>query len=274
MLTKSFTLASAVSLAGAVIWVTSTAACGGSEETPAKATTSSSSGSAGDGGDTVDSGGTSSSGGTTSSGGPSSSGLVDPGTVDGVTIEFKACEPFTKCDGPLDGNYKVIGGCLADDTFAQYKKICSDLKEHDVVIKASGTIEATKTGENAGTIVNKTSVFLSAQLDVPKACAQAFPGGGDDPCNTIPLILTSGFAGSAFDHVVCQDAGELCKCAGDVKIEEDPAPDQYTTDGTGALTTQTPTRNFEYCPKGDVITYRETTKSNKTFGMFVQVKKQ
>jgi hypothetical protein len=263
MLKKSFTLASAISLTGAVVWI-STAACGG-DETPAAG--SSSSGSAGDSG--ASSSGSSSSSSSSSGSSGKDSGLVDPSTVEGVTIPYGKCEAFTKCDGSVEGSWKVSGGCLSDDTFDGFRKFCADLKEHDVVIKASGTVEAT-----ADKITQKTSIFLSAKIDVPKSCAQAVPFS-DGSCNSIPAVLTSGIAGgSSFDHAECEDAGDLCKCAGDVKVIEGGTPTDYKTDGTGVLTTQSPTRNFEYCPAGDMITYRETTKDNKTFGMILQIKKQ
>jgi hypothetical protein len=224
-----------------------------------------------------DSGSASSSGGGDTGASSSSSsgssgkdaGLVDPNTVPGVTIPYGKCEAFTKCDGPIVGSWKVTGGCLSDNTFDQFRTFCQDLKEHDVVIKADGTVEAT-----SDMVTQKTSIFLSAQIDVPKECAKKVPFS-DGSCNSIPGLLTSGITGgSSFDHATCEDAGDLCKCAGDVKVVEKGIPTPYTTDGTGVLTTQNPTRNFEYCPSGDMITYRETTKDNKSFGMLLQIKKQ
>lgn len=263
MLKKSFTLASAISLMGAVVWI-STAACGGDEAAPAGS--SSSSGSAGDSG-ASSSGATSSS--SSSGGSGKDAGLVDPNSVPGVTIPYGKCEDFAKCDGSVVGSWKVSGGCLSDDTFDGFRKFCPGLQEHDVIIKADGTVDAT-----ADMITQKTTVFLSAKIDVPKECAKNVPFS-DGSCNSIPGILTSGLTGgSAFDHATCEDAGDLCKCAGDVKVIEKGTPTPYTTDGTGVLTTQNPTRNFEYCPKGDSITYRETTKDNKTFGILLQIQKQ
>lgn len=265
MLKRTFTLASAVSLGGAVVWMTSTAGCGGTETS---SSSSSSSGSSGDSG--ASSSGTASSSSSSSSSSGSAgqdAGLVDPNTVEGETVVFGKCEAFTKCDGSIAGSWKVTGGCLADSTFDSYRTFCKDLKEHDVVIKASGTVDAT---EDPNLVKQATNVFLSAKMDVPKACASFIPGGAG--CSSLPGLLTSGLAGGKFDHAVCTEEGDLCKCAGDVMLKENTS-DEYTTDGTGVLTTKS-NRKYEYCPSGGKITYRETTKDNRTFGMFLTLTKQ
>lgn len=267
MLKKSFTLASAISLTGAVCWITSTAACGGTEE-PAGSSTSSSGSASGDAGGSSSgstSGSTTSSGGTTSSS-SGDAGLVDPSTVPGVEVKYGKCDEFTKCDGSIVGSWKVTGGCLSDDTFDQYKDACKGLQEHDVIIKASGTVDATDQ-----LVTRKTSIFLSAKMDVPKVCAAIIPGGGG--CAGLGPLLTSGFGGSAFDHATCTDGGDICNCSADVKVVEPGTPSAYKTDGTGGLTTQNPTQTYEYCPKDGNITYREVTKDNKTFGMFLTIGK-
>ena len=268
MLKKTFTLASAISLTGAVVWMTSTTACGGDEADAAPGNTTSSGSASGDGGSSsgsTSSGGTS---GTTSSSGSttSSSGLIDPKTVPGVDVTFGKCEEFTKCPGSITGSWKVTGGCLADNTFDEFRTFCQGLNEHDIVIKASGTVDATDT-----VVKQATTVFLSAKLDFPVDCAKVIPGGGG--CSSIPSLLTGPFAppGKKFDHMECTQDGDLCKCGADVKIEETTA-DDYTKDDTGVLTTKG-NRTYEYCPKGGNVTYRETTKDNRTFGMLITIGK-
>jgi hypothetical protein len=270
MLKKSFTLASAVSLTGAVVWLTSASACGGDEETP-KATTSSSSSSSGEA--------TSSSSSSSSSGSTSDddAGLTDPNTVEGVEVTYGDCEAFTKCDGSIEGSWAITGGCLDKTTFDDLRKqsMCDGIKEHDVVIKASGTVTATKTD-----VTQKTSLFLSAKIDVPKSCPSVqFVLASSGGCAGLNQLLTSGAAGGAtFNHAQCVDAGDNCACAADATVTEPGvAADPYTTDGAGTLTT-TPKngdpRTYEYCPKSDKITYRETTKDNKSFGMYLTITKQ
>ena len=276
MLKKSFTLASAISLTGAVAWMSSTVACGGDEAT----VDGSSSSSGGDGGSSsgASSSGASSSGASSSSGDPfADAGLTDPKTVQGVDVMYGTCDPFTKCDGPIEGSWAVSGGCLDKSTFDQFRAMakCPGIHEHDVVIKASGTVTATKTE-----VTQKTSIFLSAQIDIPKDCQTVqfvlLQSGGD--CSGLNDLLTSGQGPAQFNHAKCIDDGANCKCAADATITEPgTAADPYDTDGAGTLTTQPasgPERTYDYCPKDDLITYRETTKDNKSFNMFLKIKKQ
>lgn len=272
MLKKCFSLASAVSLAGSVVWISATAACGGSEDTPAGTSSSS-----GDGGasSTSSSGSTTSS--TSSSGGPDGGGggnpIVgkDPATVQGATVPFGKCDAFTKCDGPLKGQWDVTGGCLPDSTFDEYKTLCAGLSVHDVTIKVKGTI-----GIDDTKVVRDTSIFVNAQVDIDKAncAALAFAQGS---CASLATLLKSGANGSKFDDAACNDSGDKCLCTAQVTINDGTTDNAYKTDGAGTLTTTTKDnaeRTFDYCPKGSNTTYKETTAKNATFGMFVAITKK
>lgn len=270
MLRKCFSLASAVSLAGSVVWISATAACGGSEDTPAGGSTSSS----GDGGasSTSSSGSitssTSSSGGIDGGGGGNPIVGKDPATVQGSTVPYGKCDAFTKCDGSLKGQWDVTGGCLPDSTFDEYKQLCAGLTVHDVTIKVKGTI-----GVDDTKVARDTSFFVNAQVDIDKAncAALAFAQGS---CSSLAALLKAGSGGSKFDDAACNDSGDKCLCTAQVTIAE-KTDDTYKTDGAGTLTTTgSAERTFDYCPKGSNTTYKETTPKNGTFGMFIAITKK
>ncbi|MBX3229004.1 MAG: hypothetical protein KIT84_01600 [Labilithrix sp.] len=269
MLKKSFTLASAVSLAGMAVWV-STSACGGSDDggnNNASSTSTSSSG-GDDGGSTTSS--TSSSTSSTSGSIDVPDGGKDPSTVPGVEIKFGKCAAFNKCDGPIAGDWEVSGGCLPDDTFDAYKDPCPGFSVKNAIIKGSGTVKADTTK-----VARESSIFVSAEFDVVKAqCPVLAAVGG---CGFIATALKSGANGPKFETAECNETTERCLCIGQATIE-DKTDDTYTTDGTGTLTTKGggKDRTFDYCPNGDntSITYKETTDKNPTFGMFIEIKKK
>lgn len=277
MLNKTFTLASVVSLAGAVLWMTATAACGGDETNPSSASSSGTSGDDGGGSSSGDPGTSSGSTSSGSSGDPfADAGLKDPSQVEGVDVTYGECEAFTKCGGSIEGSWDITGGCLDKSTFDGFRDAakCPGIQEHDVVIKASGSVLAT-----ASEVTQKTSLFLSAKIDIPKSCplvALALQQSGG--CAGLNSLLTSGSGPAQFDHALCTDDGEFCKCAADATVDEPgKVADPYVTDGTGTLTTKpkdAPERNYDYCPKDSKITYRETTKDNKSFGMFLTITKK
>lgn len=270
MLTKSFSLTSVVTLSGIALFVGVAAACGGSDDavTPADAGSSGTSSGSDDAGTGQGTSGGTSSGGT-SSGGVNfdDAGLTDPSTVDGVTIPFTKCPEFTKCEGSIKGNWKIVGGCLPDTTFDQFKTLCPDMNAHDVIIKASGTVDAT---ESPNTVAQKTSIFLQAQVDLSNDCIQKAALFLPNGCDSVPGLLTGPLANPKFDHAVCKVDGDTCKCKGDVTVKEDTS-DQYTTDKGVLSTGSDPKRTYDYCPKDGKITYHETTEKNKSFGMFLQI---
>lgn len=265
MRTKSFSLTSVVTLSGIALFVGAAAACGGSDEvTPADAGAGDASVDASSNqGPTGDDAGTDGTADLNEA--AKKAGLRDPATVPGEVIPFQKCDEFKKCDGSIKGDWKVVGGCLPDNTFDSYKSFCPGLVAHDVVIKASGTVSAT---ESPNVVIQKTSIFLQAFVDVPVKCTSLLGGS----CDVVPgLLMGGGTGGSKFDHAVCITAGDTCKCAGDVTVVEDTS-DQYSLSGDGTLSTGTdPKRTYDYCPADGKITYHETTKQNKTFGMFLTI---
>ncbi len=238
MLKKCFSLASAVSLGGILVWSAATTGC--SSDDPVVAPDASNG--TGDGGTVTGEGGSSS--------GSPDSGKIDPSTVPGVSITFGKCAAFTKCAGALEGTYKITGGCLPDTTFDSYKASCAGLTTTDVVIKADGTVTATPT-----TINRKTSIFVGASFVLPKDNCGALAIIGND-CSKLPPLLQSGVAGPKLDSATCVDAGPTCNCTIATTTTEPGADDPYTTDATGTLT------------------YQETTENNPTFGLFIEITKQ
>ena len=237
MLNRSFALAVMVTLAGAVCW----AGCSGDAGSPpgaaidpdAGGSNGSDAGSEDSGGDIV-----------VDSSTPEDSG--PPATVD---ITYGTCPAFTKCGGDIVGSWKVTGGCVSSDAFAEAKAQCDGLQESDVVIKASGTVVATATK-----IQRTTTLTLSAKVAVPKACAQ-----GISNCALIGAGLQSGAVPGVpkFDTATCTDAGTSCNCTVATTFEE-KSDDSYTT-ADDVVTTTNPTRTFDYCVAGNKTTYKETT---------------
>ncbi len=235
MLTRSFSLAAVVGLAGSVVWI----GCS-SDDPPANNPSNVDAG----GGNENDAG----TGGTDSGNEqPKDGGDKDAG-FEGVDITYGKCPDFTKCGGDVTGSWKVKGGCVPDDAFAELKETCQGLVESDVVIKANGTVVATAT-----TIDRKTNIHVSAKLAIPKSCSPV------PDCSLIASGLQSGFLPGApkFEKATCTDSGTSCNCDVTGTFSEQ-ANDEYTT-ANDVLTTKDPERTFDYCVKDSTLTYRETT---------------
>lgn len=237
MLSKSFSVAAVVGLTGSVVWI------GCSSDDPAATNTTTDAGPETEkdsGSGEVDSGG--------GQGEKDSGAKEDSGSFEGVDITYGKCPAFTKCGGDVTGSWKVSGGCVADDAFAEAKTKCPGLQESNVVIKANGTVVATATK-----ITRKTNVQVSAKVTVPKSCSPV------PDCGLIGAGLQTGALPGApkFDKATCTDSGANCDCdvVGTVTEEAD---DDYTT-ADGVLTTADPARTFDYCVDGNKTTYKETT---------------
>ncbi|MBX3209363.1 MAG: hypothetical protein KF764_30300 [Labilithrix sp.] len=234
MLSKSFSLAVVVVLSGSLVWV----GCS-SDDPPATES------SADAGNSNVDAGG-----GEDAGRDPVDTGApevdVPPPMVD---ITYGACAAFEKCGGDIAGSWKVSGGCVSSDAFADLKAQCAGFEESDVVIKAGGTVVATATN-----VKRKTSVKLTAKIALPKICAAPI-----ENCAVIASGLKSGAVPGApkFETATCTDAGTICNC--DVAATIDETTDDSYTAADGVVTTTNPTRNFEYCVDGSKTTYTETT---------------
>ena len=237
MLTKSFSLAAVVGLAGSVMWV------GCSSDDPKVSAPTQDAGTGTDN----DSGKSDTDSGNNNPPDDDAGSKKDAG-FDGVDITYGKCPDFTKCGGDVVGSWKVSGGCVADDAFAEAKTKCPGLQESDVVIKANGTVVATAT-----TIERKTNVQVSAKVVVPKSCSPVAD------CSLIAAGLQTGALPGApkFETATCTDSGANCNCdvVGTVNEETN---DDYTTAGN-VLTTKDPDRTFDYCVKGTKTTYKETT---------------
>jgi len=236
MLNRSVALAVMVTLAGAVCWAGCSGDAGsapGAVVDPDAGTPNGNDAGAEDsGGDPVDSG-------TPEDSGPAA-------TVD---ITYGTCPTFTKCGGDIVGSWKVTGGCVSSDVFAEAKAQCDGLQESDVVIKASGTVVATATK-----VQRTTTLTLSGKVAVPKSCAQ-----GVSNCAFIGAALQSGAIPGApkFDTATCTDGGALCNCTVATTVDE-KKDDAYTA-ADGVVTTTDPTRTYDYCVDGNKMTYKETT---------------
>jgi len=237
MLSKSFSVAAVVALTGSVVWM----GCSSDDSPAATNTTDAGSNTENDAGsDPVDSG---------NDQGKKDSGTTnDAGTFEGVDITYGKCPAVAKCGGDIVGSWKVSGGCVPDDAFAEAKAQCPGLQESDVVIKANGTVVATAT-----TVERKTNVQVSAKVVVPKACSPV------PDCGLIAAGLQTGALPGApkFEKATCTDGGDNCNC--DVLgTASEESNDDYTTNG-GVLTTTNPDRTFDYCVDGNKTTYTETT---------------
>jgi hypothetical protein len=243
MLTKSFALAAAITLAGTTVW----AGCSGGSAVAPAVSNDAGDPNRGDGSNGQDDSGPGGRGDTPDSGDKKDSG---DNNAPEVPIAYGTCPAFTKCGGEIVGSWKVSGGCLSSDTFAAAKDRCPGLTESDVVIKASGTVVATAT-----TVERKTTVKLSAKVTLPKdGCGFLVPD-----CGLIGAGLKSGqLPGTPkFDDATCTDGGTECNCTVAATVTEDKL-DTYTV-ADGVLTTANPTRTFDYCVQGNKTTYTETT---------------
>ncbi len=237
MLTKSFSLAAVVGLAGSVMWV----GCSSDDPNTSAPTQDAGPGSDNDSGNNdTDSG--------NNNPPDDDAGSKQDASFEGVDIKYGKCPDFVKCGGDVVGSWKVSGGCVPDDAFAEARTKCPGLQESDVVIKANGTVVATAT-----TIERKTNVQVSAKVVVPKSCSPIAD------CGLIATGLQTGALPGApkFDTATCTDSGANCNCDVVGSINEDTS-DDYTTSGN-VLTTKDPERTFDYCVKGNVTTYKETT---------------
>lgn len=170
-----------------------------------------------------------------------------------VNIDYGQCPAFNACGGDVKGRWTVSGGCLGDDAFSDLKQGgCAAVTEHDVVITAAGVLEVGDTS-----LRRKTSIDLSATLEIPQACL-------DDlqvpTCLLAEFGLTTPLGGgeAPFDTAKCDDLADGgCSCEVTKAVIEDVESD-YTASGNTVTTTQ-PTRTFDYCVSGDTSTFQETT---------------
>lgn len=177
----------------------------------------------------------------------------DPKTV---PIEYGQCADFNACGGDFKGYWTVSGGCLSDEFLADFKQgECAGVKEKDVVIKASGSLDV-----RDKTMVRKVTLDLSAKVEIPQACIDSFelPGGGS--CALVQLGLTLPFPDSplpSFDTATCTQIADGCEC--EVAVTDvDEAEIDYTASGN-TVTTEDPSRTFDYCVSGNKNTFKETT---------------
>jgi len=237
MLKKHFSLAAMVGLAGSVMWM------GCSSDDPPATTPGETDAGTQTG---TDAGNTETDSGNKQP--EKDAGDKDASAFEGVDITYGKCPDFAKCGGDVTGSWKVSGGCVSDDAFAEAKVKCPGLQESDVAIKASGTVVATAT-----TIQRKTTAQITAKVSVPKSCSPI------PDCSLIAGGLQSGAVPGApkFEKATCADSGANCDCDVVATVTED-TDDEYTTSGN-VLTTKDPARTFDYCAKADTVTYTETT---------------
>ncbi len=238
MLSKSFSLAAVVGLAGSVLWV----GCSSDDSKPNA--------------NVVDAGGSANgdSGSSDSGNGQNESDAgskKDSGSFTGVDITYGKCPDFTKCGGDIVGSWKVSGGCVGDDAFAEALN-CPGLQASDVAIKANGTVVATAT-----TVERKINVQVSAKVAIPKTCAPA----GFQNCAAIATGLQLGILPGVpkFDSATCTDAGSNCDCDIVATVNEETSDDYQASGGVLATTGNSGDRTFDYCVNGNKTTYKETT---------------
>lgn len=198
-----------------------------------------------------------------------SSGQVDSGGASSgnptTPIKYGQCGTFTKCGGEVVGTWKVTGGCLSEDQFADAKAKCPGLVESNVDIKGDGTIVI-----DAVNVKRDTIVKVTADVLIPKSCASIAPD-----CATVATGLQIGFGGLKFDRATCAEKGTNCACAVESSVKE-ATLDTYNTDSDVLTTDGPPQRTYEYCVSGDKTktTYKETTDDTKTLKLIVEVTKQ
>jgi hypothetical protein len=198
------------------------------------------------------------------------SGPVDSGPP-GTPITYGKCPAFTKCGGDVVGSWHLTNGCLSEDTFAAEKKSCPDLKESNVAIAATGTVDITATTMN-----RQLQVSLSAHIEMPKSC---FPIPGIT-CATAGTLLTSGLlpGGLKFKTATCTDNASnaaLCEC--DVTADDSQSVNTaYTATPDGTITTPAaapePQRTYDYCVANGTLTFTETT-ATEPLKMYISVQK-
>jgi hypothetical protein len=181
----------------------------------------------------------------------------------GINITYGQCPAFTKCGGDIVGSWHLTGGCLSEQTFAQAKSICPQLKESNVSLHATGSLDVTATN-----IQRETAVNLSAHIELPKSCDILAPSATcTDVSNLLmnPLIFPGGFS---FKTATCVDSttdAKLCEC--DVTTSYSESIDTtYTATPDGSLTTPPATgssspRTYEFCIASAALTFTETTQS-------------
>jgi len=249
-----FSLAGIAALGG-MVWMGG--GCSSDEVTP-------STGDAGGGG--TSSGNNGDSGGPAADNDSGSSGNVDSGSSSGNTpttpIKYGQCTAFQKCGGDVLGSWKVTGGCLSEDQFAAAKAKCAGLVESNVDIKGDGTVVI-----DAAKVQRKTTVSVSAKVLIPKSCSPL------PDCSAIQAGLEFGFEGLKFDKAACADKGANCECDV-VSSRVEDTNDAYTVSSDGVLTTQNPTRTYDYCVTANKNVYKETTTSPKPLDLIVELTKQ
>jgi hypothetical protein len=177
-------------------------------------------------------------------------------------ITYGSCPTFAKCGGNLVGTWHLTGGCLSEATFATAKQSCPALKESNVTIHATGTMDVTATQ-----IQRATAITVSGHVEVPKSCIP-FPGA---TCSIVEAALENPSlfpGGLSFKNAKCVDNttdATLCEC--DVSTDYSENVDTtYTSTPDGTLTTPPTTgsstsRTYEYCIASTVLTFTETSAS-------------
>jgi hypothetical protein len=222
----------------------------------------------GDGGNGTSSGNTKE-GGTQNENDSGSSGNVDSGGSSSgapkTPITYGQCAAFTKCGGAVIGSWKVTGGCLSEDQFADAKAKCPGLKESNVVIKGDGTLNI-----DATIVKRDTAVNVTAKVEIPKSCVSLAPD-----CATVATGLQLGVGGPLkFDKATCAEKGASCECDVESTFAE-KTEDAYTISSDGVLTTTgTQTRTYDYCVTANKNVYKETTNDPKTLKLIVEITKQ
>lgn len=189
----------------------------------------------------------------------------DAGTP--VDVSYGTCQPFTACGGNIVGTWKITGGCVSNQTFADLKsKFCEGIEEGNVVIKAAGTLTATDT-----TVTRQTKVDISADAFIPQQCA-AKAGGS---CQIVEAGLSTSVLGTdpPFDKAKCTtDGAGGCNCSVSKAYVEN-VTGAYTASGN-TITTTNPNRTFDYCVDGSKLTYQETTSAGTvSFPIIVELAK-
>lgn len=175
----------------------------------------------------------------------------DAGPPPTVDISYGQCPAFTPCGGDVTGRWTVSGGCLSDDTFADFKEqYCPDLEEKDVVIKASGFVEAIATN-----LHQAMDIDLTANLVLPQTCLDALGVGS---CALVEVGLTTPLQAGmpTFDTAKCTAAAGGCDCAVAKKLS-DETEGEYTISGNTLETDSG--RKFDYCVSGSKTIFQETT---------------
>jgi hypothetical protein len=166
-----------------------------------------------------------------------------------VALKFGGCTAFTPCDTPVDGSYKVTGGCI-EDPLAPFKKQCPGLVQKSV----SGTISGTVTLA-AGNVTRDITTKFNAKVTVPAACTQGFP------CSFVGPAIQSQVPGSTAS---CTGATD-CDC--DISLPGGDKSSSTFTQTGGSITTGGGD-TYDVCKTGEVLQYEQTGGSQPQPGIY------